>query len=413
MVDLRNPDCVLDPELMLLGIEEALGQKIFTPATRLDPELVLREIDKAIGGGRSIFTPASRLDPLLALRQFLAAIGGGGPAPQPPTNARIYIDLVARRAWVDGDEVAVDTLLGSDANTENAWGPSSYDPAKLTADGYVYVTDGSDFPAFIGPALSMVLDAATIVVATKRVADNSNTTFYPLIAMSADGNDAVEVDLNSAGWLYVLSYGGASSIVALSGRTNVGLGSSNRIAMTLTSDRLDAAANAYAAGAGPLTATDRPPGNPLVAAGVDPKANNAIQSIAIYDALPNTTGLSELSDTGLPNTPPAIAVPTTIQVEWALSGSDEVSQSLTYTGGSPIPCSNFTTFDQYSVQVVTVVYTLIDSDGGNFVISTLDPHRVDLVGSAPLTIGDHTFVLRATDDVGAYTEQNFTLMVVP
>jgi hypothetical protein len=45
---------------------------------------------------------------------------------------------VGNRAWTEADgEVAIDTLLGSDPNTENGWDPSAYDPAQLTADGYL------------------------------------------------------------------------------------------------------------------------------------------------------------------------------------------------------------------------------------------------------------------------------------
>jgi hypothetical protein len=216
---------------------------------------------------------------------------GGGTPDWVPANAKIHIDLIGNRAWSDGAAVAVDTLLGSDPNTANAWGPSLYDPAKLMADGYV--TDGNDAPALIGNALIKVLDAATIVVRTKRVTTDA-FGFSPVVSVSADGNDAVELDLQSNGVAEASSYNGSLAIT-ISDVVNVGLGSVNCAAVTVTVDRFDLAVNGSSAVAGVLASDDRPVDNPLVAAIVDPNKNNAIQSITIYDPLPDTTGLSELS----------------------------------------------------------------------------------------------------------------------
>jgi len=79
-VDLTNPDCALDQELVLRGVEESLGQSIFTPMSRLDPELMLREIAAATGYQ---FATAVRLDPALLLLQIRAALAGGGPSTTP------------------------------------------------------------------------------------------------------------------------------------------------------------------------------------------------------------------------------------------------------------------------------------------------------------------------------------------
>ncbi len=68
--------------------------------------------------------------------------GGGAPEWVPDAFAEgIYIDLVGGdpqgRAWVFGTgEVAVDTQLGSDPNTENGWAVSGYEAGRFSANGY-------------------------------------------------------------------------------------------------------------------------------------------------------------------------------------------------------------------------------------------------------------------------------------
>ena len=83
-----------------------------------------------------------------------------------PADAKIHIDFLGGspqgRAWSNGAEVAIDTLLGNDPNTENGWGIAGYDPANLTTDGY----GGSDVAA-IGFLRDAVLSGSTFAVLSK------------------------------------------------------------------------------------------------------------------------------------------------------------------------------------------------------------------------------------------------------
>jgi hypothetical protein len=210
-----------------------------------------------------------------------------------PTDAKIHIDLVGGspqgRAWVEGTgEVAVETLLGADPNTDSAWGATDYDPGNLIVDGYAAATP----IALIGVALIKVLDNATLVIRT-AVADDVSIS---LAWVSEDGNDALEVDLG-IGVPNVRAYswnGTLDSII--SDAVNGDVGELNGAAVTITATRLDIAVNGSAAIAGTVSSTDRPPGNPLVAMLVDANASSPVQSITLYDPLPDTTGLSELSE---------------------------------------------------------------------------------------------------------------------
>src|SRR6185436_2452345 len=141
-------------------------------------------------------TPLDQYAPGGPLKQIEDEIeGGGGGAPDwVPANAVIHIDLVGGspqgRAWNNGAEVDVDTLLGTDPNTPNGWAQTEYDPADLTANGLVYGTSGEDLPpALIGAARTLMLDGATIRVEFYQTAQGDPS---PLALLSADGNDAIQ-----------------------------------------------------------------------------------------------------------------------------------------------------------------------------------------------------------------------------
>jgi hypothetical protein len=229
---------------------------------------------------------------------LLGGGGGGGGSGAPdwvPANAKIYIDLVGNRAWTEADgTVAIDTLLGSDANTDNGWAATSYDPSHLTENGYL-----NGVVALIGGARTMAMDSATIRVAlfTPSPQDIFVTTYIAFV--SADGNDAVEVDVNAAPPnVHGSSWNGPASTI-VDNIVNSGPDVTNVVAFTITGTRLDIAANGSEAVAGSLDSDDRPPGNALVAAliALGDGDYTALQSITIYDALPDTTGLSALSVT--------------------------------------------------------------------------------------------------------------------
>jgi hypothetical protein len=220
-----------------------------------------------------------------------------------PANAVIHIDLVGGspqgRAWVqDTGIVAVNTLLGADPNTDAGWGTTGYVPAELTENGLTYFVNP---PALIGSARTMMMDSATLVVRTKKNTGDG-TEEYSFIAISADGGDAVQIELHGGGITSDLSArafswnGGFVSVIP--SIVNLGGGALNCCALTITTSRLDIAVNGSAAVAGILTDAERPAANPFVAGIIDPGSGRyvALQSVTIYDPLPTTAGLSELSE---------------------------------------------------------------------------------------------------------------------
>jgi hypothetical protein len=224
---------------------------------------------------------------------------GGGAPDWVPINAKIHIDFVGGspqgRAWSNGAEVAIDTLLGSDPNTESGWSATGYDPGKLTTDGYTF-PQFSDLPlGFIGAARSQILADATLVITRKNTTALPNSSF---VVMSADGSNAVEMDLvipaveETTGDALVRSWGGSLS-QTFADVVDTSTDAMNKVALTLTGSRIDLAVSGSTASTNVLAADDRPPGA-LVAVMLD-SPSCTIQSITIYDPLPTTSGLSELS----------------------------------------------------------------------------------------------------------------------
>jgi hypothetical protein len=238
------------------------------------------------------------------LLKAVESSNGGGGATTPdwvPANAKIHIDFLGGtpqgRAWSNGAEVVIDTLLGSDPNTLNAWGPTSYDSARLNAYGYDSSSGANDF-AFIGAALSKILAGCTIRFGyTIPVVNEGGLAFY---IVAANGNDAVYFEIRASPNSFVVgSYSGPAS-ATLTGAINSGGNGVNGIAITVTQTRGEFAANGSLATAAVFNTVDWPTSNPLVAALVSPGGSDpaALQSITIYDPLPDTTGLSELSAVG-------------------------------------------------------------------------------------------------------------------
>ena len=235
--------------------------------------------------------------------------GGGGGAPDwVPANAKIHIDFLGGspqgRAWSNGAVVAIDTLLGSDPNTENAWRPTQYIPENIGTYGY-QTKDGdpSSAIAFIGVARSMLMTGATIVIKEKLNARAG--TSYPFtgginfLVVSADGVSVIEVDAPyPAHSVSGYSWQGSLSVAISNIMNDAANGVMNGFAFTVVPTRLDIAVNGSPARTGVVDETDRPPDNPLVAALLNSNVEQAIQSITIHDPLPDTTGLSELSVVG-------------------------------------------------------------------------------------------------------------------
>lgn len=393
---------------MIGGKENILSAILTAAGGTSSPRHGEREILAALVvalGGATISAHSSSTNQLIAAAVNAATdSGGGGSTPEwVPANAKIYIDLVNDRAWTEADgEVAIDTLLGSDANTENGWGATSYDAANLTADGYVPTTQ----VAFIGSARTLMLASSTIVVREKVVSDdNSRASAFAVLA--ADGNDALEFDIGHGAVVGVRgeSYGGNYG-TDFEGTSNGYLGI-NQLALTLAGTRAEFACNGSAATASTLLDADRPSANPLVAS-LYGGATVALQSITIYDALPSTSGLSALSETGVTNTAPTAIIATKVDDGTIVDGG-----TITVASGPPAAVAHY--------PIVTL--SVADDEGNPCAITIVggaDAALFDfgffnlpdaLVAVNDLSGGTYSVTLRATDPGGLYVEQQFTITV--
>jgi hypothetical protein len=173
---MTNPLRVMDPQVSLQEYLLEANLPNLGPFVMIDEDNAVRRIAKELGQDLS---PETCYLEQLWVRVDPTPVdegGGGGTAPDwVPADAKIHIDLVGGtpqgRAWVDGTgEVAVETLLGSDPNTDNAWGTTSYDSANLTADGYVWSASGDGAIAFLGVLRAAVVGGSTSVIRTKTLA---------------------------------------------------------------------------------------------------------------------------------------------------------------------------------------------------------------------------------------------------
>ena len=240
-------------------------------------------------------------------RQALANISheeeGGGEPDWVPDNAKIHIDLERAfneldAAWVDGvGVVAVDTLLGSDANTENGWGGTAYHSEYLVADGYLIPPQAGEPDqsfAFVGAALTRLLAGATVVFRSKGLIEGFSVN---IMLLSASGNAAVQLKY-AAEFQNVFSWGGDlfSNIL---GPFNNGASAINVTAFTVTPTRFEHALNGCEADAQVTTEDDYPTsGEDVINAALMQLdyETPTLQSITLYDALPSTAGLSEFSE---------------------------------------------------------------------------------------------------------------------
>lgn len=230
--------------------------------------------------------------------------GGGGAPDWVPANAAIHIDLVGGtpqgRAWVAGTgEVAVDTLLGSDPNTVDGWGNCTYDPADLATDGLL---TGNDV-AFIGACRAALISGATFVYRFKgQQTDPGGSTYMEYL--SADGEAGLEVitQIPGGGGNGSISSWNGTASAATAAVINMTAGAINVVAATITPTRGDIALNGSAAATTPLTTDDFPTSgaSPIVAVLMEitgsPTNGWYWQSFTLYDPLPSTAGLSDLSE---------------------------------------------------------------------------------------------------------------------
>lgn len=225
---------------------------------------------------------------IIASAQLAAQEGGGAPE-WVPENAKIHIDFPNDRAWTEADgEVEINTLLGSDANTDNGFGPTAYDPDLLEATGYVMAGSGDAF-AFIGAALTKLLSGSTVVL-TWEFSGNTAS----LLLLDDSGVDAIEIVMSKEvepdpSTLSASSYGGSYSRFEQDVLNTSG---NNVFAATLTPTRAELAVNGNGPYDDDLTSADWPDETLVCALAY---TDGTFKAITIYDALPDTTGLTGLT----------------------------------------------------------------------------------------------------------------------
>lgn len=329
--------------------------------------------------------------------------GGGGP-DWVLDNAKIDIDLVGGspqgRAWTETDgEVAVDTLLGTDANTGNAWDLTEYDPQWLTADGYPYQNDP---PAFIGALRDLVLSGCTLRIKLKQVDDSPSSPVHLFMAFSTDGGSGVQFDgtpgvsnrdVTIESWT-----GPVDGAVRAFNRLEGGF---NTIAFTFTNSRFEYSANGCDPVICTLTDEDSPAADPFISAMLDPNSDQAIQRITAYDTLPTSAGLSTLSAQASNTAPTNLAV-----LGWypAFAGGTVSAATINGTG-----VQNLVQLTADDAEGNPVICTVQADPSGLMSVVSGDVIRFNASGT--VTPGDYDFTIRATDPGGLFTEQEFTLTV--
>jgi hypothetical protein len=339
----------------------------------------------------------------------------GGGDVWVPEGAIIHIDFLGGdpqgRAWLEGTgEVAIDTLLGNDPNADSGMVVTTvYNEEGITADGYL----GAGQPvALIGQALSLMLADATARLQTEAIGGSGNDV--NIIAISADGSDGVQIDYSHTGGTSVIaqSFGGSLNLSA-DDVCNQGDGSINACAWTFVSDRLDVAISEHDALTGAMDASDRPG---TVNAILFMFGECAIQSFTIYAPLPNTTGLSELSATGVTNTAPHDIVAN--WDEWGtITRVSDIAGTVSEEVSGP---GEFGPEDEWELAALTtsdaegnpVTYSV---QGGSPGVFQMHPDSVSgtlgRVGPMIAMESPYTVTVRATDQGGLYDEQEFTITV--
>jgi hypothetical protein len=226
------------------------------------------------------------------------ASGGGTPEWVPEDFAdgiwiepRVIDGFATGRAWVAGTGiVAVDTLLGTDANTDNGWDTTTYDPANLTADGYDH--SGEDGPAFIDAARTMLLAGATVQI---EVHDWDTATDDVILAyLAASGNLGINVEGRRTALDDKLHTYSWDNVVTSTVNSVMQTGT-NRVAATVSQTRLESSGNGSSPFEGVLTSTQWPTSgeDEIVAAILESDA--PIYSIGIKPAIVGSAGLQALS----------------------------------------------------------------------------------------------------------------------
>lgn len=219
--------------------------------------------------------------------------GGEEPAPWWDDTALVDIDFLNDRAWtVDDGEVAISTLLGTDA-TEVAWTPTEYSSDNLNEDGYQSPSNKS--AAFLGAAKTALLSGSTVIFEFKDLAapDPAPSSSELLFLTTSDASNALEFvweedasGLRSISWAGALNENGGVSVSA-------GI---NRAAMTITPTRVETALNGALVTEAVTGEDDWPSGEPTLSLAITQIISGVrLRRLKIKDPLPDATNLAALS----------------------------------------------------------------------------------------------------------------------
>lgn len=335
--------------------------------------------------------------------EFMAdALGFGDDDGTPawvPAGAKIHIDLFNNRAWNNG-EVEIDTLL------------SSFLPENLSpGQGYIGNLD------YAGDALAAVLGSFTCRIqylwpegVIQGILDDTfliseGTSSYALqLSLRFPTSQARFEGYNEA------------SLVMSSAPFNTGESADvfNTVAFTLTivedGGRMEFALNGSAAMSGTYDMDDRPAASFDRARTVSEAL--VLQSITLYDPLPTTAGLSELSEPAPTSSldPSDNLAPTGITASWLLEPYDGTTTAAIIDGLTfPALIATLTGVDPNN-DLCTIMLT--DDLVGKFAHEDGGLTGRDIYLTSGLGEGAWSFTVRATDTFGAFVEQEFTLTVV-
>lgn len=210
-----------------------------------------------------------------------------------PANAKIHIDFLGGtpqgRAWSNEAVVAVDTLLGSD--NVNGF---TYNAAKIIPGIGYKDEDAAGYPAFTGALFTTVIASSTLVLSAVLQDDEQ----YKLELGTSDFNHSIDLQASqTAGSSNVEIDTFANTDVTVSEIDQV----SNVSGIVKVAANLKAAADTAdcAFSMNGRTAISHSQANawglPFDYVGFYVLGAPVLQAITIYDPLPDTTGLSELS----------------------------------------------------------------------------------------------------------------------
>lgn len=417
-----------------LAVAQSLDPVSQHPLLRMDPRAATRMLFRRLsevsvaGGGQPVSWagPLRDLDAALALltvevtrveAELAELAESGAPDWVPEAFAEgIYVDFVRAfndqdAAWVAGvGVVAVDALFGSDATADAYWGATTaFDPTALTEHGYDYTgTMNGEPAAFIGALRDMAAAGATLAWGFR------GSGVGAFFGVSEDQASVVQVE---ASMRDLNSYSNNNELVDLAQAMNADAApdpsyTRNSLAVTLVSDRLDAAMNGEFSGTAALAETDIIPGSPLVAFLIDSNAF-ALRYVGARAPLAYGDGsaLRALSDTGVENTAPHDLV-----FEWredVAPGGIATQANLTNDPGGlqPIMQNVIASDDEGNPVVLTVVDDETGALSVEFTGFGFDWTVFWSIGPTPPDVGIYGFTLRLTDPGGLYVEQEFEIEV--